>query len=130
MALLGRMAWVCSLTKEWRPVTFGIIWFIFGMVGTVSAGDSETWANQSQGLFPFMGLMLAVMSSVANVFQTGCAGVPRRKLLTIPLVCVTGAFVVAVHTVGTYQLNDSSIKNLAPTEISGLDRPPSQSQRL
>jgi len=130
IVLLGRMVWASSHTKELRPVTFGIMWFIIGMLGAVSTGDPENWTHQPQGLFPFLGLTLAVMSWVGYQLQKCRSGFIRRNSLTIPMVCLSGVLLLAAHAVGTYQHHDSGFSIGPSIEVSGVDRPVSQGRKL
>lgn len=123
LMLLGRIAWVCSFTKERRSVTFGIIWFILGMVVTVTVGEVEAPAGQVQGLFPFMGLILAVLSWVSKVIQTYEMGLPKRNALVLSMICVAGVLVLSSHLIGPYQHPDKELSEYRHTEVSAIDRP-------
>ena len=128
IVLLGRMVWASSHTKELRPVTFGIMWFIVGMLGVVSTGEPEKWTHQA--LFPFFGLTLAVMSWVGYQLRKCRLGFIQKNSLTIPMVCLSGVLLLAAHAVGTYQLHDSGFSIEPPTEVSGVERPVSQGRKL
>ncbi len=130
IVLLGRMAWASSHTKELRPVTFGIMWFIVGMLGAVSTGDPEKWTHQPQGLFPFLGLTLAVMSWVGYQFQKCGSGFIQKNSLTISVMCLSGVLLLAAHAVGTYQLHDSGFSIAPSIEVSGVERSVSQGRKL
>lgn len=101
--LLVRLMWVCSRKKELRPVAFGIMWFIFGVF---SMGDTESLVSVPDVLFPFMGLMLAVVAWMASHLRHWRRSDPQRFSLIIPVVLLAGVLVLSVHAIGTYTLHE------------------------
>ncbi|MEO8128213.1 MAG: tetratricopeptide repeat protein, partial [Bryobacteraceae bacterium] len=57
-ALAGFIAF-CSRSKEWRPVAFGLLWFVIALLPTSLFTLSEV-ENDHRMFFPFVGLTLSV----------------------------------------------------------------------
>ncbi len=125
MIFLGRMIWTSSAIKELRPVAFGITWFILGMF---SLGNSETLMSHPQVLFQFMGLMLALMAWIAYRLRHWRQCSPLRFSLMIPMVLLSGALVLGIHAVGTYQLHERDFSNKSYPAMRGMENQGSRHQ--
>lgn len=117
---LGRMVWECSRQKELRPVAFGIMWFMLGVFSLGHSGNPEKWMSQPQVLFPFMGLMLALMAWIAYRLRRWRRSSPLRFSLMIPVVLLSGVLVLCVHAVGTYQLHEHGFSKESYPELRNV----------
>ncbi len=104
--VLVRLMWACSCKKELRPVAFGIMWFILGVFSLGNSGNLETGLSQPQVLFPFMGLMFGMMAWMAHHLRHWRRSSPQWFSLMIPVVILSGALVLGVHAIGTYNLHE------------------------
>lgn len=128
--ILGRITWLSSRTKELRPVAFGIIWFILGVLNTENALNFEEWTTQPQVLFPFLGLMSAVMMWIAHCLRNNDPGFMRRNPVGGILVGGLVMVMLAIHLVGTYQLKPRDPSMASSQQVSVEERVSSHSQRL
>jgi tetratricopeptide (TPR) repeat protein len=94
------MAALCSRTREWHPVAFGLWWFLLAMVPTSMYPLAEV-ENDHRMYFPFVGLVLAASWPLALWIYRQEA---PRKIFTrgIAVVC---CFEFAVLALGTVQRN-------------------------
>ncbi len=65
--LLAAAVWTVRL-PEWRPVSFGLWWFLIGLVPTAIYPLNEV-ENDHRMFLPFVGLSLAVVCAAANLVR-------------------------------------------------------------
>jgi len=116
MGLLVRLMWASSRKKELRPVAFGIMWFILGVY---SVGNLENRMSAPEVLFPFMGLLLALMAGMAYHLRHWRRCYPQRFSLMIPVVLLSGVLVLCIHAIGTYQLHARGSSHVSYPEMRG-----------
>ena len=61
---VATLAWFCARSREWRPVAFGLWWFLLALVPTSIFPLAEV-ENDHRMFFPFVGLALSVCWPVA-----------------------------------------------------------------
>gem|GEM_PF-5645524 len=76
--------------------------------------------SQPQVLFPFMGLMLALMAWIAYRLRRWRRSSPLRFSLMIPVVLLSGVLVLCVHAVGTYQLHEHGLSKESYPELRNV----------
>ena len=96
LAGIGFAIWRTSRRREWRPVSFGLAWFLLALLPTAVYRVSEV-ENDHRMYFPFAGLALAA----------GCCGLlllKKRARVPMPLAVATAAILI-LCACGTYQRN-------------------------
>ena len=96
LVLLVWAIWRTSRRPEWRPVSFGLAWFLIALIPTSVYRLSEL-ENDHRMFLPFVGLALAA----------GCAGlllVKKRSQLRVAFV-VAALLLLAACAWGTHQRN-------------------------
>ena len=89
-----------SNTKQWRPVSFGIAWFLLSLVPTSSIIPLAEVTNDHRLFFPFIGLVLAGTVTISNLLYHFKANLSTIKAsVIIVLLCF------AAYAYGTYQRN-------------------------
>ena len=121
MVSLGCIVWACSRKKELRPIAFGVVWFILGMFSFGDSGNPEKWMALPQVLFPFMGLMLALMAWIAHSLRHWRRCSPHRFSLMIPVVLLSVALVLGVHAIATYKHHERGFSNGLNPEMGGVE---------
>jgi tetratricopeptide (TPR) repeat protein len=96
IAALVLLAVRCSKTAEWRPVSFGLWWFLIALVPTAVFPLAEI-ENDHRMFFPFIGLALAVSWPLA-IWPVARS---TRAYLT-----ALGMVVLTAFAVGTWQRNE------------------------
>ena len=66
VAGLGALIWFTSKRSAWRPVAFGLAWFLLALIPTSLTPLAEV-TNDHRMYFPFVGLALAVVASLAKL---------------------------------------------------------------
>lgn len=82
-----------------RPVAFGILWFLFALAPTSSLIPLAEVLNYHRIFFPYIGLVIAVLTPIALFFRTQQTSQPRRELV------VAALLILACYAAGTYQRN-------------------------
>jgi tetratricopeptide (TPR) repeat protein len=78
-----------SRRREWRPVAFGLIWFLAALFPTAWMPLAEV-ANDHRMFFPFVGLALAVVQT-ANLLLRDRLGQPVLRYATVAALCLVFA---------------------------------------
>jgi Ca2+/Na+ antiporter len=87
-----------SRVERWRPVAFGIAFFVIALIPTSVVPLAEM-TNDHRMFFPFVGLTLAVVWTLYLLLEKQLEQVPRTAMIAIALfICLGYAF-------GTYQRN-------------------------
>jgi len=90
LALAGTIV-LCCRKREWRPVAFGLLWFVIALLPTSLFTLSEV-ENDHRMFFPFVGLTFAVTLTL------------RRALPPVPV--VFALLMLAAYGYGTHQRNE------------------------
>ncbi len=96
LGALGFVVWRTSKRREWRPVSFGLAWFVLALIPTSVYRLAEL-ENDHRMFFPFAGLALA----------TGCCGLlllKKRASVPVPLAVASAAILILCAS-GVYQRN-------------------------
>jgi tetratricopeptide (TPR) repeat protein len=62
------LAWVSANKREWRPVAFGILWFLLALLPTSVVPLSEV-LNDHRPFFPYIGLCVAVVWNIVLLYR-------------------------------------------------------------
>ena len=99
------IVWMSSNRKEWRPVAFGVVWFIFGLLPASSIFPLAEVANEHRIFLPYIGLSLAMVWWLAlQVHKWGMAR-PGGSPVVISASCVVALLTLGGHAVGSYERN-------------------------
>jgi protein O-mannosyl-transferase len=96
--LLAAAAAITARTAEWRPVSFGLWWFIFGLVPTALQPLDEV-ENDHRMFLPFVGLALAVVCASWILMR-------RSTKLPMPRLATVGVLILMALAWGTHQRNE------------------------
>ena len=91
-------AWVASRSREWRPVSFGILWFWIAIAPTSTIVVLAEVTNDHRYFIGFIGLNLAVLWTIARLLGRAPASLARLA----PFVAVA---VLIAHAAGTHFRN-------------------------
>ncbi|HTL81547.1 MAG TPA: tetratricopeptide repeat protein [Bacteroidia bacterium] len=69
IAFLVFLIVICWRKREWRPVSFGIIWFLVALAPTSSIFPFAEVLNDHRTYFPYIGLIIACVQTVGNLVQ-------------------------------------------------------------
>jgi len=103
LALVAAGFWSMK-RREYRPISFGIFWYLFASAPTSLFVLSEV-ENDHRMFFPFVGLILSVTWSVALLVFKWLDRSPQRRAEIIRGVQVVSALVLAAYAIGTWQRN-------------------------
>jgi tetratricopeptide (TPR) repeat protein len=102
VAALIALAWLAARTRDWRPVSFGVLWFLVSSLPTSLYRLSEV-ENDHRMFLPFAGLVLAVAWSIFLVVERLAARLHRPVPRRIAVVCAV--LVLAPYAYGTHVRN-------------------------
>ncbi|MFO7789777.1 MAG: tetratricopeptide repeat protein [Bacteroidales bacterium] len=97
-------AFKTSKHKETRPISFGILWFFLALLPTSSFIALTQVTNDHRMFFPFVGLSLAVVWSIALMIKKHEVRIKSKYLFKI-LVIAVPVIVLALNAYGTYKRN-------------------------
>lgn len=101
IALLVRVLWTTSAREMWRPVTFGLAWFILALVPASSIVPLAEVVNEHRVFFPYVGACIAAVWAAGVWLETWAdAGRPA-----VPVAWVTGVLVIGAFGVGAHERN-------------------------
>lgn len=94
------VAWRCSKQKETRGITFGLLWFFLALAPTSSVMPFAEVLNDHRTYFPYIGLIIALVSAVVFLLHKYEA---HAKIATLRYGAV-GMFaaLLLAHTWGTH----------------------------
>ena len=96
-----------SLTREHRPIAFGLAWFAIALIPTSSFFPLAEVANEHRIFFPYIGLSLAVVYG-ASLATLRIAERVRTRAREIEVVAAIGiALIIVVHVIGTRARNET-----------------------
>lgn len=94
-----------SMRREWRPISFGLIWFGFALLPTSSFFALGQIANDHRMFFPFVGLTLSVSWAIGlivlkakNKFRYSTSAKAITGILAI--------LIISAHALGTNHRNE------------------------
>lgn len=90
------IAWRCSKSIMWRPVTFGILWYFISLLPTSLIPFSEVM-NDHRPFFPYVGLIISAAWPIVIFCKTS----QRARAATL-LACL----LIGGHAMGTYKRNE------------------------
>lgn len=96
--LVAAAAVITARTAEWRPVSFGLWWFIIGLVPTALQPLDEV-ENDHRMFLPFVGISLAVVYASWILVR-------RSTKLPMPRFATVGVLILAALAWGTHQRNE------------------------
>src|SRR5262249_13056868 len=94
-ALAAAIAWT-RIREQWKPVAFGLIWFVVALLPTSLTPLAEV-ATDHRMFFPFVGLSLAVTVVAADLLRRRAAPARRATVAAVVVAAVLLAESVAVH---------------------------------
>jgi len=89
-----------SKVKKYRPISFGILWFFLALLPTSSIIPLADVKNDHRMFFPFIGLILAVLSSIYLLIERIKPNQTQKTILTLASVLILG-----MYSYGTFQRN-------------------------
>lgn len=99
LLLLGWGAFWTSRQREWRPVSFGLMWFALGLLPASSIFPISEVANEHRMYLPFAGLALAATWTALRFARRSAAdGIPVMW-------GVVGLVLLGTHVTGTVSRN-------------------------
>jgi tetratricopeptide (TPR) repeat protein len=107
LASIAAAAVLAARHRPWRPVSFGLWWFLLGLVPTsvYPLGELE---NDHRMFLPFIGLSLAVVWTAALLAPLEGAGRLRRGVVAAALFTVLAALAWGAHRRNEIWRNDES----------------------
>ena len=92
------IAYKTWVKKDWRPVSFGILWFYAALMPTSSFFPFAEVLNDHRVFFPYIGLCLASAWTLRMLFVQ-----LESKRLTKPVVVAGAAIFLGAHAYGAHQ---------------------------
>ncbi|HBY21325.1 MAG: hypothetical protein A2X12_09925 [Bacteroidetes bacterium GWE2_29_8] len=94
-----------SLSKETKPISFGLIWFLVALLPTSSVIPLAEVMNDHRIFFPFVGLMISVVWTLGLLVYKFYDAIIEKPLYRYAV--ITFAFlIIASYSYGTYQRNE------------------------
>lgn len=87
--------------QRWRPVAFGLVWFLLMLLPTSSFIPLAEVTNDHRVFLPYIGFVIAIVCLVANLFYYTFAKVEFMKTAIVILL----VFGFGGYAYGTYQRN-------------------------
>ena len=104
LALLYAGFWTMK-RREYRPISFGIFWFLGALAPTSLFVLSEV-ENDHRMFFPFVGLMLSVTWTAFLIVSRSIARRPERRDATLRAVRAITVGILLACAVGTWKRNE------------------------
>jgi tetratricopeptide (TPR) repeat protein len=95
------LAWISADKKEWRPVAFGILWFLLALLPTSVVPLSEV-LNDHRPFFAYIGLCVAVVWTLVLLYQKFETKWFSTSLAKYGLVLLFSGILIA-HSLGVKQ---------------------------
>lgn len=99
VTLLVTLAFKLSKTDKYRPIAFGIAWFFFALLPTSLVPLAEV-TNDHRMFFPFIGLTIALIWTLALIFER----LSKNRMAITLLVILIPTYLLA-NGIGVYQRN-------------------------
>lgn len=90
-----------SNSKEWRPFSYGLVWFLLMLLPTSSFIALAEVTNDHRVFLPYIGLVFSMVCLVMNVYYKTLAGKESAKYALITVLL----FAFAGYAYGTHQRN-------------------------
>lgn len=100
---LGYLVFLTSKHKHWRPVSFGIMWFMLALVPTSVVPLAEV-TNDHRMFFAFVGLVVAVSWTLFSLFEYLVKKFNKPVLIKIVFLLLV-AGIISGNALGVYQRN-------------------------
>lgn len=95
------LAFVFSRKPSTRPISFGILWFFLALVPSSSIIPLGEVMNDHRMFFPFVGLIMSVVWSVALVLMKNATFYEKNAIVILSVIAV----ILVAYGIGTYQRN-------------------------
>lgn len=105
VAGLTHAMWRASNQPEWRPVAFGLAWFVLALLPASSVVPLAEVVNEHRVFFPFVGASIAAVWTAMLLVARAQAAWPARHALLHRGAIATATLVVAAFAIGTYERN-------------------------
>ncbi len=103
LALL-RTIWTSSRTPAMRPVSFGLAWFVLGLLPTSLFPLSEL-TNDHRPFLAYIGLSLAMVWGASMMIGGWAAAMPRWRPAFVVVGAALGLIAVMANAIGTHERN-------------------------
>ncbi len=88
-----------SRWEKWRPVSFGLSWFLLALVPTTLVPLAEVM-NDHRLFYPYVGLSLALVCALYQVLENVIGKIPKVVFVGVLIL------VLCIYGYGTYQRNE------------------------
>ena len=99
------IAAVTSLYKNWRPVSFGIIWFFLALIPTSSIFPLAEVLNYHRIFFPYIGLMISVVWTLGLILTPLKHWFQQKALPYTTSLGIIALVFLSAYAYGTVQRN-------------------------
>jgi len=99
------IAMITSMYKNWRPVSFGIIWFFLALIPTSSIFPLAEVLNYHRIFFPYIGLMISVVWTLGRVLTPVKIWFQQKALPYTATLAILAMLFLSVYAYGTIQRN-------------------------
>lgn len=104
IGLMIAAAFIASRRQAWRPVSFGIIWFLLALVPSSSIVPLAEVVNDHRMFFPFVGLVLSVCCSAYLLLKRYTSVFVSKA--SKPIVAISICLLLAAYAYATFQRNE------------------------
>lgn len=104
VAALLYLAWITAKKSEFKPISFGILWFFVALIPTSSVVPLAEPINDHRMFFPFVGLTLSATVALKYFVMDYLAPVLSLQQRSAALV-TTAVLILATHFVGVRHRN-------------------------
>lgn len=102
LILLLIIAFISSKAKEYKPISFGILWFLIALLPTSSVIPLSEVLNDHRTFFPYIGLIISIIWTLKIVFYKLFNSSKTKKIVFVGL-----SFIVLIlFCYGTFQRNE------------------------
>jgi len=91
--------------SKYRPISFGIVWFILALLPTSSVIPLAEVLNHHRLFFPYVGLMMSVCWSIHLILMWAQKSL-QAKAFFKPLVTLSAIIILSGSAYGTYKRNE------------------------
>ena len=99
------IAIITSGYKSWRPVSFGIIWFLLALIPTSSIFPLAEVLNYHRIFFPYIGLMISVVWTLGKLLTPLQQWMQQKALPFTATMVVIACILMSAYAYGTIQRN-------------------------
>lgn len=99
VSLLVFIAFKTSKDQKMRPITFGILWFIFALLPTSLVPLAEV-TNDHRMFFPFIGLAIAAVWALSLVTERFL-----KNKIAVTLIIISMSSILLLNGIGVYERN-------------------------